>query len=34
MAINKYNDFMNFKFKNNNYIDLKIENYTYIEKNN
>ncbi len=34
MAINKYNYFMNFKFKNNNYIDLKIENYIYIEKNN
>lgn len=34
MAINKYNDFMNFKFKNNDYIDLKIENYIYIEKNN
>ena len=34
MAINKYNDFMNFKFKHNTYIDLKIENYIYIEKNN
>ncbi len=34
MAINKYNDFMNFKFKNNYFIDLKIENYSYIVKNN
>ena len=32
MAINKYNDFMNFKFKNNNYIDLKIENYIILKK--
>lgn len=27
MDTNKYNDFMSFKFKNNDYIDLKIENY-------
>ena len=32
MTINKYNDFMSFKFKNNDYIDLKIENYIYIVK--
>ena len=34
MTINKHDDLMSFKFKNNNYIDLKIENYIYIEKNN
>ena len=32
MTINKHDDLMSFKFKNNNYIDLKIENYIYIEK--
>ena len=32
MVINKYNDFMSFKLKNNDYIDLKIENYIYIVK--
>ena len=34
MATNKYNEFMNFKFKNNDHIDLKIENYIYIVKTN